>query len=125
MESNGKKSKIKGEISRREFLGNAGGALAFTFVPRHVLGGLGYTAPSEKVNIAGIGVGGQGAADIDRINSAGGANIVALCDVDERYAGGTLIVIPTRRSIATIARCLIRKRGLMVWLWGRRTIRTR
>jgi len=52
-------------------------------VPRHVLGGAGYTAPSEKLNIAGIGVGGQGRGVVRHCKSE---NIVALCDVDEKYA---------------------------------------
>jgi len=52
---------------------------AFTIVPRHVLGGPRMVPPSEKLNIASIGIGGQGASDIDSVSSE---NIVALCDVD-------------------------------------------
>ena len=49
------------EISRREFMGGAVSAVAaFTIVPRHVLGGPGHTPPSEKLNVAGVGVGGMG-----------------------------------------------------------------
>jgi predicted dehydrogenase len=68
--------------SRREFLA-AGGSAAFAFmvVPRHVLGGPGYLAPSERVNVAGIGAGGMGGGDIST-HARNGANIVALCDVD-------------------------------------------
>lgn len=73
-------------ISRRDFMGAAAAAAAFTIVPRHVLGGLGNQAASEKLNIAGIGVGGQGGGDISNVSSE---NIVALCDVDEERAGGT------------------------------------
>ena len=51
-------------MNRRRFLGGAAGVAAFTIVPRHVLGGPGQVPPSEKLNIAGIGVGGQGAGDI-------------------------------------------------------------
>jgi len=48
-------------MSRRQFVGTAGAAAAaFTIVPRHVLGGPGYMAPSDMLNIAGIGVGGMG-----------------------------------------------------------------
>jgi len=50
-------------MSRRDFLGAAAAVSAFTIVPRCVLGGAGNTPPSEKLNIAGIGVGGQGAWD--------------------------------------------------------------
>ena len=68
--------------SRREFL-TVGGSAAFAFmvVPRHVLGGPGYLAPSEQVNVAGIGAGGMGGGDIST-HAKNGANIVALCDVD-------------------------------------------
>jgi predicted dehydrogenase len=81
-----KKEKQNGRISRRDFMGAAAATAAFTIVPRHVLGGRGQTAPSEKVNIAGVGVGGRGSGDIDALSSQ---NIVALCDVDWRNAAGT------------------------------------
>ena len=74
--------KRDGTTSRRQLLKSAGAVAAFTIVPRHVLGGQGQTPPSEKLNVAGIGAGGQGGADINEI--AKGANIVALCDVDLR-----------------------------------------
>ena len=70
-------------LSRRDFIGAAAAVGAFTLVPRHVLGGAGHTAPSEKLNIAGVGIGGQGGHDIDQFK---GENIVALCDVDWRHA---------------------------------------
>jgi len=76
----------KKDISRREFLGAAGAIGAFTIVPRYVLGGAGNTPPSEKLNIAGIGVSGRGAGDLQALESE---NIVALCDVDWRHAAGT------------------------------------
>ncbi len=62
-----KKSSPRG-ISRREFIGkSAATAAAFTIIPRHVLGGKGYTAPSDMVNVAGIGLGNQGGSDIQNI----------------------------------------------------------
>jgi predicted dehydrogenase len=59
----------KGSIpfSRREFLGTMAATAAFTIVPRSVLGGPGYTAPSDLVNLAAIGVGSQGGGDIQNI----------------------------------------------------------
>ena len=61
-------SRKSGGLTRRTFLGrSAAAAAAFTIVPRHVLGGKGYTAPSDMVNVAGIGVGSQGGADIQQI----------------------------------------------------------
>jgi predicted dehydrogenase len=52
---------------------------AFTIVPRHVIGGPGHVPPSEKLNIACVGIGGKGAVDADNVSHE---NIVALCDVD-------------------------------------------
>ena len=70
--------------SRRQFLrGAAGAAAAFTIVPRCVLGA-GETPPSEKINIACVGVGGRGG---DNVDGVGRENIVALCDVDMRSTG--------------------------------------
>jgi predicted dehydrogenase len=83
------------KISRRDFMGAAAAATAFTIVPRFVLGGQGHIAPSEKVNIAGIGVGGQGGSDIRSLSSQ---NIVALCDVDWRHAGGTFKRYPNAKK---------------------------
>ena len=55
-------------LSRRDFLGTtATAAAAFTVLPRYVLGGPGYTAPSDMINVAGIGVGSQGGGDIQQI----------------------------------------------------------
>src|SRR5262245_14293008 len=86
-----------GEGSRRMFLAAAGG-LAFDFlvVPRHVLGGRGFVAPSERINVAGIGAGGMGGGDIATVARLG-ANIVALCDVDEERAGGSFRAFPKAR----------------------------
>ena len=82
------------KISRRAFMGSAAAVAAFTIVPAHVLGGPGKKAPSEKLNVAGIGVGGRGAADI---NACEGENVVALCDVDSRQAGGTFKKFPNAK----------------------------
>ncbi|NQT53460.1 Gfo/Idh/MocA family oxidoreductase, partial [bacterium] len=69
-------------ITRRGFLG----AAALTVVSRHVLGATTEPAPSDKLNIAGIGVGGMGGANLWHSRSQ---NIVALCDVDHNYAAGS------------------------------------
>jgi hypothetical protein len=83
--SNNKKPIVnKLSLSRRKFVkGAALSASAFTIVPRHVLGGVGYKAPSDTLNIAGVGVGGMGFANLKNLASE---NIVALCDVDWKYA---------------------------------------
>jgi len=82
--------------SRRTFLGaTAGGALA-TIVPRHVLGGTGFVPPSERINLAGIGAGGMGGGDIATLARLG-ANVVALCDVDDERAAGSYAAFPKAR----------------------------
>src|SRR6266849_1899871 len=73
-------------IPRRKFLSQAAAAAAVTIVPRHVLG-RGFVPPSDKLNIAGIGVGGMGRANLISLASQ---NIVALCDADWGYAGKAL-----------------------------------
>src|SRR5205085_8722764 len=74
------------KIGRRTFLktsGAVGAAVAWQFVPRHVLGA-GQTPPSEMLNVASIGVGGQGRGDFTRISVAPDVNMVGICDVDPR-----------------------------------------
>jgi len=73
------KDSRKPVISRRDFIGGAAAVAAITIVPRHVLGGRGHISANEKLNIAGIGVGGRGASDLRALESE---NFVALCDVD-------------------------------------------
>src|SRR3982751_3509754 len=75
--------------SRRKFIRNGSlAASAFFIVPRHVLG-RGFVAPSDKLNIASIGAGGKGKSDIANFFKSGNANIVALCDVDDRASADT------------------------------------
>jgi len=82
-------------LTRRAFLGTAGAAVAaFTIVPRHAVAAGGETPPSEKVRIAGIGVGGQGRGDLD---SWADQNIVALCDVDLAKAGDVFKKYPNAK----------------------------
>ncbi len=83
------------EITRRRFLGSAAALGAVTIVPRHVLGGPGQVPPSEKLNIACIGIGDQGASDVGEVSTE---NIVALCDVDWRHAAGTFKAHPEAKT---------------------------
>jgi predicted dehydrogenase len=70
--------------SRRSFLKTtAFAASAFVIAPRHVLGGAGQTPPSQKLNLAGVGIGGMGQSNL---RACAAENIVALCDVDAAYA---------------------------------------
>jgi predicted dehydrogenase len=72
--------------SRRKFIRNTSVAAAgFFIVPRHVLG-RGFVAPSDKLNIAGIGAGGKGESDLSEFAKSPNVNIVALCDVDDRQS---------------------------------------
>ena len=72
------------KISRGKFIKNASLAGAgFFIVPRHVLG-RGFIAPSDKLNIAGIGAGGKGESDLAEFSKSPKVNIVALADVDDR-----------------------------------------
>lgn len=63
-------------------------------VPRHVLGGPGFVAPSDKLAIAGIGVGGKGASDLASFFESGKADIAYLCDVDDQRAAISLKRFP-------------------------------
>ena len=86
-------------FTRRAFLGGlAATALASgcTVVPSHTVGGRGHKPPSDKLNIAGIGVGGMGAGDIGAV--APDNNMVALCDVDLRHAAGTFQKFPDAKQ---------------------------
>tara|TARA_B100000530_G_scaffold134185_1_gene83606 strand:- start:2551 stop:3996 length:1446 start_codon:yes stop_codon:yes gene_type:complete len=70
--------------SRRDFIKHGTlAASSFFIVPRYVLGGNGFTSPSDKINIAGIGVGGKGTSDLWYASNEGKENVVALCDVDK------------------------------------------
>ncbi len=81
-------SVVERKISRRKVLVMTSAAL---IVPRSVLGGRGYVAPSDKLNIGCVGVGGKGRTDIREVSSE---NIVALCDVDDERAAETFEKFP-------------------------------
>jgi len=95
--------------SRRKFLHSAAGLAAFTIVPRHVLGGPGHTPPSEKLNIAFIGAGGQGYRNVAQLKSE---NIVALCDVDEQRAAETYKLYPDTPKYRDFRRMLEREKSI-------------
>ncbi|MDD2381450.1 MAG: twin-arginine translocation signal domain-containing protein, partial [Mariniphaga sp.] len=78
--------------SRRGFIKKATAAAAgISVVPSFAVSGLGHRAPSDKLNIAGIGVGGKGHPNLVGMNTE---NIVALCDVDWKYADKTFKEFP-------------------------------
>ena len=82
------------EISRRQFLkSGAMSALGLMVVPSSVLGkAFGHVAPSDKLNIAVVGIGGMGHANINAVKET--ENIVALCDVNWNYAKGVFDEFP-------------------------------
>lgn len=75
-------------IKRRDFVKSSIAASSIFIVPRHVLGGLGYTAPSDQLGLAAIGAGGKGAGDIRNASVDGRERVVALCDVDSSGGNG-------------------------------------
>ena len=78
---------LASSISRRKFLGQtAAAAIGFTIVPRRVLGGTGYVPPSDKVNIAFIGVGAQGLRVMLHFLGEPDVQGVAVCDVNKTGA---------------------------------------
>ena len=73
-------------INRRQFIYGAGAGVAlFNILPGSLVRGAERLAPNEKLNVAGIGIGSRGGADVDEVAGLG-HNMVALCDVDEKYA---------------------------------------
>jgi hypothetical protein len=86
------------DISRRKFLSTgAKAAIGLTIIPSAVLGkNFGHIAPSDKLNIAAVGIGGMGHANIKQVEKT--ENIVALCDVDWRYAKGVFDRFPDAKK---------------------------
>lgn len=83
-------------ITRRTFLGTTGTlAAGLTILPGSVISGLGYKAPSDKLNIAVVGIGGVGKSNINAVKNS--ENIVALCDVDWEYAKPVFDAFPNAK----------------------------
>lgn len=93
-------------ISRRKFFGLTTAGMALTIVPGYAVSGLGHVAPSDKLNVAGVGVGGIGRRDLSKIT---GQNIVALCDVDWDYAAKTFKDYPNARQYKDYRKMLEQK----------------
>ena len=84
-------------MNRRQFLGTAAaGATLFQILPIRVAAGAEQLAPHQKLNVAGIGIGGQGGGDIDAVAHEG-HNLVALCDVDDKYAAKKFAQYPNAK----------------------------
>ncbi|MHC4643103.1 MAG: Gfo/Idh/MocA family protein [Planctomycetota bacterium] len=96
-------------ISRRRFLTATATTAAVTIVPSHVLGGSRNKPPSEKLNIAGIGIGGMGKSNLRQLESE---NIVALCDVDHNYAAGTFKRYPKAKVYTDYRKMLDKQKDI-------------
>jgi predicted dehydrogenase len=99
--------------TRRDFLkigvSIAGAAAGVSIVPRHVLGDPRNIPPSEKMNVAGIGVGGMGSANLSNLRDE---NIIALCDVDHAYAAGTFQQYPQAKKYKDYRVMLEKEKGI-------------
>ncbi len=92
------------KLNRRQFMGGAAiSSAAFMVLPGAVLGLRGATSPNEKLNLAGIGIGGQGGADLASMESE---NIVALCDVDKNHAAHTFKKYPNAKQFTDYRKML-------------------
>ncbi|MEX2592950.1 MAG: Gfo/Idh/MocA family oxidoreductase [Anditalea sp.] len=81
---------------RRTFIKQSAiSAAGFYIVPSHVISGLGHTPPSDKLNIAGVGVGGKGRPNLNAMKNE---NIVALCDVDWEFSKGCFEDFPRAKK---------------------------
>ena len=99
--------------ARRSFLKNSLAMTAITIIPRHVLGGKGYKAPSDQLNIAAIGSGGKGASDISNAARNGNARVSALCDVDfSGTAAATVKRFPKAKRYADFRKMLDKEKNL-------------
>ena len=70
---------------RRRFIATASAAAAATIVPRHVLGGPGFVAPSDKVNVALVGAGGQGLHNVRALFQESDCQVIAVADPAEEW----------------------------------------
>jgi hypothetical protein len=84
------------KISRRGFIGTAAATAAgITVLPSNTIAGLGHKAPSDKLNIAAVGIGGMGFANLKNMETE---NIVALCDVDWKYSNKVFDHFPNAKK---------------------------
>jgi len=102
--------KSNSNFSRRNFIGTTAAAVAgFSIIPRNAVAGLGHVAPSDKLNIAGIGIGGKGKVNIANMP---GQNIVALCDVDWDYANPVFEKYPKAKKYTDFRKMLDKQKDI-------------
>ena len=92
--------------SRRNFIKKSAIAAAGLHIfPSNVISGLGHKAPSDKLNIVGIGVGGKGHPNLVGMNTE---NIIGLCDVDWAYSKNCSMTFRKQSVTKTGGRCLMK-----------------
>ncbi len=99
------------KIARRTFIAASGMSAAFTIVPRHVLGA-GEVAPSDKLNIGCVGIGGQGGGVTRQLATLPNVHIAALCDVDQRHQANMAKAYPNRPFYNDYREMLEKEKGL-------------
>src|SRR5437016_5323926 len=101
---------LSSTITRRQFLyGASAGVAVFNILPGSLLSGAERLPANEKLNVAGIGIGSRGGADLGEVAGLG-HNIVALCDVDEKYAAKEFAKYPNAKRF-TDYRVMLEKMG--------------
>lgn len=97
-------------MKRREFVKGLGtSGLALTIVPSTAVAGLGHTPPSDKLNIAGIGIGGKGKVNLQNMVDQ---NIVALCDCDFAYADPVFKTYPKAKKYKDYRKMLDKQKDI-------------
>jgi len=92
-------------ITRREFVAAAASSFAFTIIPSRVWGA------NDRFYLAGVGVGGKGAGEVQNLTQAGGT-FLALCDVDEARAGKTFAEFPNAKRYKDFRVMLEKEKGI-------------
>ena len=104
------------KMTRRGFIGTSSVAAAgMMIVPSNVIAGLGHKAPSDKLNIAGVGIGGMGFGNLKNMESE---NIVALCDVDWDHSKRCFDYFPKAQNFGIGGRCTTKlaNQSMLYWL---------
>ncbi len=96
-------------VTRRNFLASTGAIAAVLVLPSEVLGRGGAPSPNSKLNVAGVGIGGQGGNDIDEVSTE---NIVALCDVDQEHAAHTFKKYPNAKRYTDFREMLDKEKSI-------------
>ena len=90
------KKHLKPTPTRRDFIATGASVLGFNIIPRHVLGAPGLPAPSEKLNIGCVGIGGQGGGVTRDLATFANVQIAALCDVEQKHEATMAKAYPGR-----------------------------